>query len=103
MEAAATSALLSSWTSSPPPTSILSSSTLAGSTPRSNLPTVELTHGCGCCDVRGPFREALHRIVDSKHNFDCLLIELMKTLILPPAYYFKLKAWTQCHVYQFHN
>ncbi|XP_020270804.1 uncharacterized protein LOC109845989 [Asparagus officinalis] len=40
-----------------------------------NLPTVELTHGCGCCDVRGPFREALHRIVDSKHNFDCLLIE----------------------------
>ncbi|KAL5997513.1 hypothetical protein ACLOJK_008443 [Asimina triloba] len=41
----------------------------------SNLPTVSLTHGFGCCDVNGPFRESLHRIVDSKHNFDCLLIE----------------------------
>ncbi|KAJ0962637.1 hypothetical protein J5N97_027759 [Dioscorea zingiberensis] len=40
-----------------------------------NLSTVALTHGCACCDVKGPFREALQRIVDSKHNFDCLLIE----------------------------
>ncbi|KAG0486553.1 hypothetical protein HPP92_008648, partial [Vanilla planifolia] len=40
-----------------------------------NLSTVSLTHGCACCDVRGPFRESLLRIVDSKHNFDCLLIE----------------------------
>ncbi|XP_058101121.1 uncharacterized protein LOC131245583 [Magnolia sinica] len=40
-----------------------------------NLSTVSLTHGCGCCDVSGPFRESLQRIVDSKHNFDCLLIE----------------------------
>ncbi|XP_039143663.1 P-loop guanosine triphosphatase YjiA-like [Dioscorea cayenensis subsp. rotundata] len=40
-----------------------------------NLSTVALTHGCACCDVKGPFRDALQRIVDSKHNFDCLLIE----------------------------
>ncbi|RWR86360.1 COBW domain-containing protein 1-like protein [Cinnamomum micranthum f. kanehirae] len=40
-----------------------------------NLSTVSLTHGCGCCDVRGPFRESLQRVVDSKHNFDCLLVE----------------------------
>ncbi|XP_058082342.1 uncharacterized protein LOC131230433 [Magnolia sinica] len=40
-----------------------------------NLSTVSLTHGCGCCDVSGPFRESLQRIVDSKHNFDGLLVE----------------------------
>ncbi|URE43800.1 CobW/HypB/UreG, nucleotide-binding domain [Musa troglodytarum] len=40
-----------------------------------NLSTVSLTHGCACCEVSGPFRESLQRIVDSKHNFDCLLIE----------------------------
>ncbi|XP_077250980.1 uncharacterized protein LOC143890258 [Tasmannia lanceolata] len=40
-----------------------------------NLSTVSLTHGCVCCNVSGPFRESLQRIVDSKHNFDCLLIE----------------------------
>ncbi|XP_028555134.1 uncharacterized protein LOC110093639 isoform X2 [Dendrobium catenatum] len=40
-----------------------------------NLSTVSLTHGCACCKMRGPFRESLQRIVDSKHNFDCLLVE----------------------------
>ncbi|KAG6497998.1 COBW domain-containing protein C15D4.05-like [Zingiber officinale] len=40
-----------------------------------NLSTVSLTHGCACCDVSGPFRESLQRIVDSRHNFDCLLVE----------------------------
>ncbi|WOL06974.1 hypothetical protein Cni_G15709 [Canna indica] len=40
-----------------------------------NLSTVTLTHGCACCDVSGPFRESLQRIVDSKHNFDCLIVE----------------------------
>lgn len=40
-----------------------------------NLSTVSLTHGCACCDVKGPFRESLQKIVDSKHNFDCLLVE----------------------------
>ncbi|KAK8916719.1 hypothetical protein KSP39_PZI022983 [Platanthera zijinensis] len=40
-----------------------------------NLSTVSLTHGCACCDVHGPFRESLQRIVDSRHNFDCLLVE----------------------------
>lgn len=40
-----------------------------------NLSTVTLTHGCACCNVNGPFRESLQRVVDSKHNFDCLLIE----------------------------
>ncbi|XP_008784425.2 uncharacterized protein LOC103703366 [Phoenix dactylifera] len=40
-----------------------------------NLSTVALTQGCGFGDVNGPFRESVHRIVDSKHNFDCLLLE----------------------------
>ncbi|XP_068669174.1 uncharacterized protein [Aristolochia californica] len=40
-----------------------------------NLPTVSLTHGCDCCNVSGPFRESLQQVVNSKHNFDCLLVE----------------------------
>ncbi|KAG9447981.1 hypothetical protein H6P81_014109 [Aristolochia fimbriata] len=40
-----------------------------------NLSTVSLTHGCDCCNVGGPFRESLLQVVNSKHNFDCLLIE----------------------------
>ncbi|KAL4191754.1 hypothetical protein AMTRI_Chr07g82200 [Amborella trichopoda] len=40
-----------------------------------DLSTLSLTHGCPCCHVHGPFRDALQKIVNSKHNFDCLLIE----------------------------
>lgn len=57
---------------------------------------IVMVSGCACCEVSGPFRESLQRIVDSKHNFDCLLIEVLcfhLFFILPCAYRFVRLKW----------
>lgn len=39
------------------------------------LPSVSLINGCACCNVSGKFKEAVDKVIRSKHNFDYLVIE----------------------------
>lgn len=40
-----------------------------------NLPSVSLVNGCACCNVSGDLKEAVQKVVNSKHDFDYLVIE----------------------------